>query len=75
MSEQERTSIKICVTVTLDKPPAINIDVQREFNINEDQPLTKYFLERVGEYISGSEATADAIKKAAQDTLIKRDAH
>ncbi|MEM8027274.1 hypothetical protein Q4R25_11945 [Morganella morganii] len=75
MSEQERTSIKISVTVTLDKPPAINIDVQREFNINEDQPLTKYFLERVGEYISGSEATADAIKKAAQDTLIKRDAH
>ncbi len=75
MSEQERTSIKISVTVTLDKPPAINIDVQREFNINEDQPLTKYFLERVSEYISGSEATADAIKKAAQDTLIKRDAH
>ncbi|EGT3609752.1 hypothetical protein [Morganella morganii] len=75
MSEQERTSVKISVTVTLGKPPAINIDVQREFNINEDQPLTKYFLERVGEYISGSEATADAIKKAAQDTLIKRDAH
>ncbi len=75
MSEQERTSIKISVTVTLGEPPAINIDVQREFNINEDQPLTKYFLERVGEYISGSEATAGAIKKAAQDTLIKRDAH
>ncbi|MGJ7252884.1 hypothetical protein [Morganella morganii] len=75
MSEQERTSIKISVTVTLCEPSAINIDVQREFNINEDQPLTKYFLERVGEYISGSEATADAIKKAAQDTLIKRDAH
>lgn len=75
MSEQERTSIKISVTVTLGEPPAINIDVRREFHINEDQPLTKYFLERVGEYISGSEATADAVKKAAQDTLIKRDMH
>ncbi|EPW8795988.1 hypothetical protein ACWQOS_000816 [Morganella morganii] len=75
MSEQEKTKIKISVTVTLGKPPAINIDVQREFHINEDQPLTKYFLERVGEYISGQKATADAIKKAAQDTLEKRKIH
>lgn len=75
MSEQEKTRININVVVTLGEQHTINIDVQREFHIKEDQPLTKYFLERVGEYISGSEATADAIKKAAQDTLLKRDAH
>ncbi|EPG1716026.1 hypothetical protein M0R25_002208 [Morganella morganii] len=63
MSEQEKTRININVVVTLGEQHTINIDVQREFHIKEDQPLTKYFLERVGEYISGSEATADAIKK------------
>ncbi|MCJ1906233.1 hypothetical protein GN208_14230 [Morganella sp. HSTU-ASny43] len=75
MSEQEKTKIKISVTVTLGKPPAINIDVQREFHVNEDQPLTKYFLERVSEYISGKEVTANAITKAAQDTMAKRNIH
>ncbi|EMM9996552.1 hypothetical protein LLI29_003337 [Morganella morganii] len=75
MPEQKKQSVKMIITVALGTPPTINVDVQNELHINEEQPLTKYFLERVSEYISGKEATTNAIKKAAQDTLTKRNIH
>ncbi|MBT0334984.1 hypothetical protein ISO66_16820 [Morganella morganii subsp. morganii] len=75
MPEQKKQSVKMIITVALGPPPTINVDVQNELNINEEQPLTKYLLERVSEYISGKEATTNAITKAAQDTLTKRNIH
>lgn len=75
MPEQKKQSVKMIITVALGNPPTINAEVQNEFHINEEQSLTKYFLERVSEYISGKEATTNAITKAAQDTLTKRNIH
>lgn len=73
MPEQKKQSVKMIITVALGTPPTVY--VQNELHINEEQPLTKYFLERVSEYISGKEAITNAITKAAQDTLTKRNIH
>lgn len=71
MSEQDKPSVKINITVTLNEAPCINVEVSKEFNIPENAPYIASFLEKIGEHIASEGTTTEAIKKAIKDTIKK----
>lgn len=46
MSEQNKPSVKINITVTLNEAPCINVEVSKEFNIPENAPYIASFLKK-----------------------------